>query len=283
MDVKTLAISDPQDYLQGIGFESLPQPKNILFFRRESKQSLQQNSIENKSHHRIVIVINFETKGYVHLDHLEVNLEPNQVLVIHPHQFHHFSNLESSRLNWLICTFELYSTSYIESLRNKKVNLTEDTLSCLQAVFSAFTRSQTEELAADELQAQLLTFLIKIKQDQASRTEKYSVINNDIVSRVNRVLIDSKNIDLSVGFVADKLSLSESRLRAVFKEGAGVSLGRYINNYKIHISLSLLQDVTLSVSDVADQSGFASLQAFSRAFKQNTGKSPRFYRAEAIR
>ena len=78
--------------------------------------------------------------------------------------------------------------------------------------------------------------------------------------------------------VAEQIGLSESRTRSLFKQTSGVSLGQYILNYKIHVSLSLLKDTALSISDVADQAGFTSLQAFSRAFKQQTGQTPRDYR-----
>lgn len=279
MDIKHHLFPDPQDYLQGAGVVDLPIPKNILLFRRTTKQLLQQDNIRNKSHHRIVIIVNFETTGYIHLDHLEVCLKPEQALVIHPHQFHHFSNLTSSKLNWMICTFELQTTQLIESLRNKVIYLSPSALQCLQNAFDAFLSVGKKEFAADELQTQMLSFLIKLKQDAADHAESYPVMKEDIVSKVNRILIENRNRDLCVSIVAEQLNLSSSRTRFLFKESSGVSLGKYITNYKIHISLALLKK-GLSISTIAEESGFASLQAFSRAFRQHTGQTPRDFRMD---
>ena len=134
------------------------------------------------------------------------------------------------------------------------------------------------DLAKDSLQALLLTLLIRLKQDGSAGGENYPTMKNDLVSKVNRALIDSKKTDLSVTHIAKRVGLSESRARSLFKNVSGVSLGQYVMNYKIHVSLSLLRDSNLSIAEVAGEAGFASLQAFSRAFKQQTGKPPRDFR-----
>jgi AraC-like DNA-binding protein len=280
MDMILGSFPEPTNYLKGVGFAKLPIPFNILFFRRTEKKLLQQDNLKDKSHHRIVILINFATSGWVHLDHLEVKLSPNQAIVVHPHQFHHFSHLDSIELNWLVCTFELDSTAFIEPLRNKVINLSDSSLSCLQEAFSSFINRIQNSLSCDALQALLLTFLIRLKQDESNGLDTYSVMKDDLVSKVNRVLAESKNLELSVGHIAEKVKLSESRTRTIFKAISGVSLGQYILNYKIHVSLALLSDENLSVSEVAHQAGFASIQAFSRAFKQQTGQSPTEYRSK---
>ena len=278
INLRTAEVATPSDYLRGVGNELLGLPQNILFFRRTSKQVLQQESIKNRSHHRIVVVFNLETPAYIHLDHLEVELRPNQALVIPPHQFHHFSNLETPRLNWLFCTFELDRPSYIEPLRNKVIPISEAAMSSLGEALNAYLNEKEVPHSTDELQALVLTTLIRLKKAAVDHSAPYKIITDDIVSKVNLILIETPNTELTIAVIADSFKLSESRMRAVFRDSAGVSLGKYILNYKIHTALSLLANTKLAVSEIADQAGFTSLQAFSRTFKEKTGVPPSHFR-----
>ena len=277
-NLRTLNVPTPTDYLSGVGNESLGLPQNILFFRRANKQVLQQESIENRSHHRVVAIFNLETSAYVHLDHLEVELHPNEALIIPPHQFHHFSNLEMNKLNWLFCTFELANPSYIEALRNKVIPMNDAIVQSLGEALNAYIHAKETPHSADELQALVLTTIIRLKKAATDHSAPYKIIADDIVSKVNLALIENPNIELTIAVIADHFKLSESRMRAVFRDSAGVSLGKYILNYKIHTALSLLANTKLTISDVADQSGFTSLQAFSRSFKEKTGVPPSHFR-----
>ena len=124
----------------------------------------------------------------------------------------------------------------------------------------------------------MLTTIIRLKKAATDHSAPYKIIADDIVSKVNLALIENPNIELTIAVIADHFKLSESRMRAVFRDSAGVSLGKYILNYKIHTALSLLANTKLTISDVADQSGFTSLQAFSRSFKEKTGVPPSHFR-----
>lgn len=278
IDLKTTEVPTPNNYLHGVGNESLGLPQNILFFRRTSKEVLQQENIKDRSHHRVVIIFNLGTSAYIHLDHLEVELRVNQALVIPPHQFHHFSNLESPQLNWLFCTFELERPSYIEPLRNKVIPISGAAMHSLSEALNAYLKGKETHHSTDELQALLLTTLIRLKKASTDHSAPYKVVTDGIVCQVNRVLIETPNSQLTIAVIANSFKLSQSRMRAVFRDSSGVSLGQYILNYKIHTALSLLANTRLAVSEIADQAGFSSLQAFSRTFKEKTGSPPSQFR-----
>jgi len=78
--------------------------------------------------------------------------------------------------------------------------------------------------------------------------------------------------------LAEALEFSESRLRVLFKEAAGIPLGSYTQNYRINRAMALLRTSDLSIADVAEEAGFGSPQAFSRIFKKATNQTPRAYR-----
>jgi len=83
---------------------------------------------------------------------------------------------------------------------------------------------------------------------------------------------------VGISDIADAMGYSGSRLRVLFKQAAGITLGAYIKNFRLNRAMSLLRTSTLSISEIANEAGFASPQAFSRNFKKETGLTPRNYR-----
>jgi hypothetical protein len=84
MNSALLNIADPQDFFSGRGTLSLPAPINLLLFVRRTKKLLQQEALQNRSHHRFVLIFNLETAGHVHIDNLTFPFKPGQALVVLP-------------------------------------------------------------------------------------------------------------------------------------------------------------------------------------------------------
>ena len=122
MKESLINLIEPQDYFSGVGKSQLPTPTHVLLFLRKTKTMLQQEALQNRSHHRFVLAFNLETEGHVHIDNLALPFKPGQALLILPYQFHHFSQLASNRLQWLFCTFELEPRTFLEPMRNRVVN-----------------------------------------------------------------------------------------------------------------------------------------------------------------
>jgi len=59
-----------------------------------------------------------------------------------------------------------------------------------------------------------------------------------------------------------------------------MSLGRYMKRVQIHRARNLLVEGRLTVGEVGAACGFASVFAFSRAFRRAVGVSPRAYRRQ---
>lgn len=270
-----LKLDEPTDYFQGVGKNKLPTPTELLLFFRSRRENLQQEALQNRSHHRFVLAFNLKTNGHVHVNHLSLPFHPGQALLIYPYQFHHFGQLESPKLQWLFCTFELEPITFLEPLRNRVVDLRDKT----QKLITQLLQEWHQEHQPEALQAILLRLLLSLKQDCRKTDSDLSPEPEDSLLRsINRLLAEWRGRAMRVADVADMLSISESRLRVVFKEHAGIPLGSYIQNYRLNRAMSLLSTSSLSISDVATETGFGSAQAFSRLFKKKTGFTPRAYR-----
>ncbi len=277
------ALKEPQDYFRGIGKSTLPSPTNILIFSRLIKDKLQQGAPQNRSHHRFVLVLNIQTSGHIHVDHLSLSFSPGQALLIHPYQFHHFSQLASHELKWLFCTFELEADTSLEPLRDRVVNTSSMSVQARNALLEEWLRCSDQdcqsELQDTQLQVALVRLLLSLRKDrQTSGVDLPQESGDSLLRTINRLLAEWRGRPVAVADLAGKLNLSESRLRAVFKEAAGIPLGSYIQNYRLNRAMSLLRTTDFSIADIAEKAGFGSPQAFCRTFKQETQHTPRSYR-----
>ena len=271
-------LAEPKNYFKGVGKNQLPTPTDILLFTRTAKEKLQQEALQNRSHHRFVLIFNFETTGHVHVNNRVLDFAPGQALLILPYQFHHFSLVAGYRLHWLFCTFELRDESFLKPLRNRVLEPEKNTCTARDLLFKEWRQA---EQYPEQLQTSLIRLLLALKQDgEKSDSSRASEYHDSLLQTINRLMSEWRGKTVVIADLAKKLDLSESRLRTLFRESAGIPLGRYMQNYRLNCAMALLKTTRLSIADVAEDSGFGSPQAFSRVFKKEVGQPPRAYREQ---
>ncbi len=82
----------------------------------------------------------------------------------------------------------------------------------------------------------------------------------------------------SIEELAERVDLSPSRFRVLFKQYTGHSVVRYQNWLRINKAKDLLRSGEYSVADAAREVGFADVYYFSRLFKKLTGTNPSYCR-----
>ena len=84
------------------------------------------------------------------------------------------------------------------------------------------------------------------------------------------------NLDnpLSIATIAKRSKLSLRSLETLFQSALATSPGRYYRYLRLQLARRLLVDTRLSVQEIAVRAGFSSSSAFSRAVRQQFGKSP---------
>lgn len=279
-------IPEPSDYFKGIGKDQLPTPTDILMFHRSDKEKLQQEALQNRSHHRFVLIINIKTRGHIQVDNHVFAFNPGEAMLILPYQFHHFIQMRSLRLYWVFCTFELDASRFLEPLRDEVINLSPDSTQAFSTVFQTWQQCQANSSAAadfqaEQLQARLIDLLLSLKQDQQSAISVHPAeSSNNLLKIVNRLLSEWRGRTVLVSDLATELDLSESRLRTQFKAAAGITLGSYLRNYRLNRAMALLRTTKRSIAEISGEAGFGSPQAFCRLFKKETSLTPRHYRLQ---
>lgn len=78
--------------------------------------------------------------------------------------------------------------------------------------------------------------------------------------------------------VAQALSYSEFYLCHIFRESMGMTLKEYLMQKKIKMAAELLENSSMTISEIAEQLSFSSPHTFSVAFKRHMELSPSQYR-----
>ena len=74
--------------------------------------------------------------------------------------------------------------------------------------------------------------------------------------------------------IANAIGVTPNYLTTVFQEYLGMSLHKYIINYKLERAQQLLLSGGVNVTEAAEKTGFSSIHVFSKTFKSTLGISP---------
>lgn len=84
----------------------------------------------------------------------------------------------------------------------------------------------------------------------------------------------------SIEDLTEEAGMSRSAFVQTFSEIIGMSPGRYALSQRMKIAESLLRETDLTTSQIAYRTGYSAPEAFSRAFKRETGISPAEWRSK---
>ena len=112
--------------------------------------------------------------------------------------------------------------------------------------------------------------------DEMSREEK-SGEPRAVARATDYMLSHYARASLSVEEVAAAVGISEPYLRQLFGSALKISPKAYLTEVRLKRARELLSLGLYKVNEVAELCGYASIYHFSRAFKQQTGLTPREY------
>lgn len=119
---------------------------------------------------------------------------------------------------------------------------------------------------------------------QDARMAQCSVEQVDYQRLLRIVLYVRQNLGnkLTLSDLCREEHLSYHYLSHFIKDKLGLSFQQYLNKERLEHASQLLRNSATSITEIAEQVGFASAAAFSRAFKQHFNTSPNAFRKDAI-
>ena len=154
----------------------------------------------------------------------------------------------------------------------------------LQRLLFIFTEDHpSKDVFADFMLRELI---IRILQTETTKVYTQKAIELSSTHRLAFIIeYIRKNLrrNLTIKELSDKIYMSESNFHRVFKNELNTSPIEFINNERIKLATSLLQNPNKKIKEVYLECGFNSLSYFIRSFKKRKKLSPKAYQAQVIR
>lgn len=283
LQTRAAEIEPPRNFFHGFKLRESFSPDNILLFCHRNKRAFQPEGVSNNYHHRHVLVFVVQGGGPGRIGDRTHLLEEGEAALIFPNQFHHFMDVEGQDLEWLFVTFELQDDEAVRELMNTPRVLDEATLLRLREVLEINRGlKQGEMVSVASLSSLLAEILFRLLNLPVIPEERRNIHSTDatrdvLLEKINTLVRENLDRQLTVADLAERMGYSVSYLRTIFRDRLGISLGRYIRESRLSRAAEMLQTENLSISEIAERCGFDSLCAFSRAFKNAYGMSPKAY------
>jgi AraC-like DNA-binding protein/mannose-6-phosphate isomerase-like protein (cupin superfamily) len=107
-----------------------------------------------------------------------------------------------------------------------------------------------------------------------------NVVVHPAVSRALNRLQTRFRENWSLERLASESGMSRSRLAQLFCRQVGSSIHKVLNKVRVEHAQTLLKDSSLSISEIAEDCGFATSQHFARIFRQQSGSTAAEYRRD---
>lgn len=149
----------------------------------------------------------------------------------------------------------------------------------LQRLLFLFTENHpAKDLFVDFMLKELI---IRIMQAESKKIYTDQALHMNTSNRLAYVVnYIRKNLqqNLNVQDLSQKAFMSESNFHKVFKNELGISPVEFINNERIKLASSLLQDPNIKIKEVYMECGFESRSYFNRLFRRKKNISPKEFK-----
>ncbi|MBN2980839.1 helix-turn-helix transcriptional regulator [Cohnella algarum] len=143
----------------------------------------------------------------------------------------------------------------------------------MQTLGTSVIRSDT--LAGMKEKIALFLEQVCLAEREAQKEDKNKVVVDAIKEFVEKNALD---VNLSLQSVASNFKMSSAYVGRLFKQYENVSVGDYINGYRLEKAREMLLGSSFSVKEIADYLGFNNASYFITLFKKRFGMTPKEFR-----
>lgn len=149
----------------------------------------------------------------------------------------------------------------------------------LQVYIAAMGQINLAE-SIDSLCAAFFSFVGGVHKDVSQRYNSYNF--NQYVSKAVEYISVEYNKDISVGAIAEHLSLNVKYFSRLFKEHTGMTVMQFVSDVRMKYAEELLRETSQTVREIGELVGFVDSRSFIRHFKKYYGITPGEYKAQGV-
>ena len=262
--VKDFFIEHPHGY-------TVPLPKNILLFYRGGVYPVYMGG---SIHHLHLLNFNLGAPCELNLDRQSFILPTGSIFLVRPYESHFFVHTRADIFRFMISFYCRNDEILPEA--HRPVELNSDLLTLAGELIEAYRREPGDMWS---LSLRLTLLLHKIKKLQQNIPSTFTLPPGASFShKISQYIGENLANDLSLPTLAKTFHVSVSQLRRKFFAESGVLIGKHIQRCRLYRATALLRETEHSISAIAELCGYASIQAFSRAFHNRFHQTPQTYR-----
>lgn len=123
---------------------------------------------------------------------------------------------------------------------------------------------------------------ISLYEKRISGTEPSGKQEERTITGLTRYLQEHLSEDVSLTLLAEEFHLNPQYISQLFKNEIGVNFLAYLTNIRMERAKKLLLSTALSITDIAERSGYSDYRVFTKVFKKSEGVTPSQYRRDFL-
>lgn len=218
----------------------------------------------------LIVVTSGEMTVFV--DGTEYLLKKNDCVLVFPNQVHEICSSKANTYYILIFSkdfVELYAQKTSANIPKSNGFHISDELS-----FALSNACEIDEI----LKIKGLLYVLCGEFDNNAEYIKRSVVEENILNEIFKFVEENFDKDCSLKSLSRKTGYHYVYLSKAFKSGVGISFSDYVSRYRVEVACHRLRRTSLTITQIAYESGFDSIRTFNRSFKAVTGVTPAAYR-----
>ena len=119
---------------------------------------------------------------------------------------------------------------------------------------------------------------ISMFEQRVAEEEELKAQEERTITGITRYMQSHLAEEVSLSVLAEEFHLNAQYISQLFKNEIGVGFLAYLTNIRMEKAKKLLLSTSLSVTEVAEQSGYGDYRVFTKVFKKSEGVTPSQYR-----
>lgn len=123
---------------------------------------------------------------------------------------------------------------------------------------------------------------LKISMYQENVSQEPEEQDERIINGITRFMQEHLAEEMSLSVLAEEFHMNPQYISQLFKNEIGVGFLAYLTSIRMEKAKKLLLSTSLSIGEVAEQSGYGDYRVFTKVFKKSEGITPSQYRRDFL-
>ncbi|MGN1014159.1 MAG: helix-turn-helix domain-containing protein [Butyricicoccus sp.] len=153
---------------------------------------------------------------------------------------------------------------------------------CREALRLKITDYMLKPVNYEEFGACIDNLKISLFEQRISDAAQPEKQEERTITGITRYLQEHLAEEMSLSVLAEEFHLNPQYISQLFKNEIGVGFLAYLTNIRMEKAKKLLLSTSLSITEVAERSGYGDYRVFTKAFKKTEGITPSQYRRDFL-